>query len=234
MNARQVTFSYNTSESELSMPEYGRNVQALVMHCKGIQDPVYRQVFAEEIINLMQIMTPYNKNIDEHRRKLWHHFFRIAKYDIEVTTPYGNKPTQDEDKLRPEKVPYPSGADKYRHYGTYVNILIKKAMEMEPGQKRDEFSQIIGSYMKMAFKNWNKEHYVSDELIKNDLLQMSKGQLAIDENVQFNNLVTSAPKSQRRVYKGMNKQNYRHKKNNNNNSNNNNRNRNNNNKRRPI
>lgn len=83
---------------------------------------------------------------------------------------------------------------------------------MEPGQKRDEFSQIIGSYMKMAFKNWNKEHYVSDELIKNDLLQMSKGQLAIDENVQFNNLVTSAPKSQRRVYKGMNKQNYRHKK----------------------
>lgn len=32
-------------------------------------------------------------------------FFRIAKYDIEVTTPYGNKPTQDEDKLRPEKFP---------------------------------------------------------------------------------------------------------------------------------
>lgn len=77
MNARQVTFSYNTSESELSMPEYGRNVQALVMHCKGIQDPIYRQVFAEEIINLMQIMTPYNKNIDEHRRKLWHHFLEL-------------------------------------------------------------------------------------------------------------------------------------------------------------
>ena len=60
---------------------------------------------------------------------------------------------------------------------------------MEPGQKRDEFSQIIGSYMKMAFKNWNKEHYVSDELIKNDLLQMSKGQLAIEKNVQIKNFI---------------------------------------------
>ncbi|MEI2694939.1 MAG: DUF4290 domain-containing protein [Saprospiraceae bacterium] len=230
MTNPNIQFAYNTSQTELIMPEYGRNVQDLIVHCKKIEDPIYRQSFAEEIINLMQIMTPYNRNFDEHRRKLWHHFFRIASYEIDVTTPYGDKPSADLDKLRPQKVPYPIPADRYRHYGNYVNTLIKKAMEMEAGPKRDEFSQIIGSYMKMAFKNWNREHYVSDELIKSDLLNMSNGQLTIDESVQFNTLANSAVKSQRRVYKGMNKQNYRNKKNNNYRGKSNN---NNNNKRRP-
>ena len=180
-----VSFTYNTSQVELIMPEYGRNVQDLVLFCKTIQEPVYRQAFADEVINLMQIMTPYNRNIDEHRKKLWHHFFRIAQYQIDVKTPYGFVPTPDEDKLRPEKIEYPKGTDKFRHYGNYVNVLIKKAMAMESGQKRDEFAHIIGSYMKMAYKNWNKEHFVSDEMIKFDLAQMSNGLLVIDENIQF-------------------------------------------------
>lgn len=209
-----VKFTYNTSQEELIMPEYGRNVQDLVLHCKTIEKADYRQAFADEIINLMQIMTPYNRNIDEHRRKLWHHFFRIASYEIDVISPYGAAPTQDEDRLRPEKISYPKGTDKYRHYGNYVNILIKKAMEMEAGQKRDEFSHIIGSYMKMAYKNWNKEHYVSDELIKNDLAIMSNGKLVIDENIQFQTVASSPQKNQRRVYKGSNKQNFRKKNNN--------------------
>jgi hypothetical protein len=201
MNSENAIFTYNTSQNELIMPEYGRNVQDLVLHCKSIEDPAYRQAFAEEIINLMQIMTPYNRNIDEHRKKLWHHFIRIAGYDIDVKSPYGEMPTQDEDKFRPEKIPYPKGTDKYRHYGNYVNVLIKKALEMEPGQKRDEFSHIIGSYMKMAYKNWNKEHYVSDDLIKNDLTVISNGKLVIDENIQFVTVSNSGPKNQRRVYK---------------------------------
>ncbi len=214
MISENVIFTYNTSQEELIMPEYGRNVQDLVLHCKKIEKPDYRQAFADEVINLMQIMTPYNRNIDEHRKKLWHHFFRIASYDIDVISPYGAAPTQDEDRLRPEKIAYPKGTDKYRHYGNYVNILIKKAMEMEAGQKRDEFSHIIGSYMKMAYKNWNKEHYVSDELIKNDLAIMSNGKLVIDENIQFQTVASTPQKNQRRVYKGSNKQNYRKKNNN--------------------
>lgn len=214
MNPENVSFIYNTSQVELIMPEYGRNVQDLVNYCKTIQQADYRQAFAEEVINLMQIMTPYNKNIDEHRKKLWHHFFRIAQYDIDVTTPFGIIPTPEEDKLKPERIEYPRGTDKYRHYGNYVSILIKKALEMEPGQKRDEFAQIIGSYMKMAYKNWNKEHYVSDEIIKNDLAMMSEGKLVIDENVIFNTPSNGTAKNQRRVYKSQNKQNYRKKNNN--------------------
>jgi hypothetical protein len=203
-----IKFVYNTSQSELAMPEYGRNIQELIYYCKNIEDPVYRQQFAEEVVNLMHIITPYNKTLEEHRKKLWHHFFRIVSYDIDVMPPNGIKPTPEEDRLNPHKVEYPSGTDKYRHYGNYVNELIRMASAMEPGPKRDAFAVIIGSYMKMAYKNWNREHYVSDDMIKNDLLKMSNGQLAIDEGVQFATVEDSPHQSQRRVFKSNYKQNY--------------------------
>jgi hypothetical protein len=212
MQFEDVQFSYNTSQAELIMPEYGRNIQDMILHCKSIENPVYRQHFAEAVIDLMHIITPYNKNMDEHRTKLWHHFFRIAGYDIDVTPNSGIKPTPEDDKLNPSKIEYPGGTDKYRHYGNYVNQLIKKALELEPGPKRDAFSHIIGSYMKMAFKNWNKEHYVSDDLIKNDLTIMSGGQLKLDDDVQFNTLVDSQTRNQKRTFRGSHKQNYKNKK----------------------
>jgi Domain of unknown function (DUF4290) len=212
MRFENVEFSYNTSQIELVMPEYGRNIQDMILFCKSIEDPIYRQHFADAVIDLMHIITPYNKNMDEHRTKLWHHFFRIAEYNINVIPNSGIIPTPDDDKLSPDQVPYPSGTDKYRHYGNYVNQLIKKALEMEPGPKREAFSHIIGSYMKMAFKNWNKEHYVSDDLIKNDLILMSGGQLKLDDDVQFNTLVDSQPRNQKRTFRGSHKQNYKNKK----------------------
>ena len=55
---QDVNFVYNTSLDELIMPEYGRMVQDLVLHCKAIEDPKYRQSFAETVIELMKIMTP--------------------------------------------------------------------------------------------------------------------------------------------------------------------------------
>lgn len=212
MQNQDIQFKYNTSQVELIMPEYGRNIQDLILYCKEIADPIYRQRFADNVIDLMHIITPYNKNMDEHRTKLWHHFFRIAGYDIDVMPTSGIRPTPDDDRMNPEKVEYPKGTDKFRHYGNYVNQMIQKAMELEPGPKRDAYAQLIGSYMKMAFKNWNKEHYVSDDLIKSDLKRMSQGALSLEEDVQFHALIDSGPRNQRRTFKSNYKQNFKGKK----------------------
>lgn len=100
---QNIVFSYNTQEEELIMPEYGRSVQNLVYYCKTVVDPVYRQAVAESIVEIMQIMTPYNKNVEEHRKKLWHHLFRIAKYEIEVLPPGGQIPTPELILLNPKQ-----------------------------------------------------------------------------------------------------------------------------------
>ncbi len=34
---------YNTQEKKLALPEYGRNIQNMVDHCVGIEDPEERK-----------------------------------------------------------------------------------------------------------------------------------------------------------------------------------------------
>lgn len=182
---------YNSSREKLIIPEYGRNVQKLVDYAKKIEDDEYRQVFVERIVDLMMQMHPQNKNLDDYREKLWKHVFRISSYDLNVNAPNGKQP-QPEDRLKkPQKVEYPSSQAKFRHYGNNVQQLIAKAQDMDEGGKKSGFVGVIASYMKLAYRTWNKEHYVSDEVIKNDLETLSEGSLEVDDNASLDNLTNA-------------------------------------------
>lgn len=183
---------YNSERENLVIPEYGRNIQKLIDYAKTIENDAKRQVFVEEVVDLMQQMNPQSGNLDEYREKLWRHVFRIANFELEgVTPPNGKVPKPEEAKLRPDPVGYPEATAKFRHYGSNVQHLIKKAIEMEEGPKRDGFVRVIGSYMKLAYRTWNKEHFVSDEVIKNDLESLSNGKLSLDEDTSIDQLTQS-------------------------------------------
>jgi len=179
---------YNSEKTGLIIPEYGRNVQMLIRHARTIESNEMRQAFIERVIDLMHQMHPQNRNIDDYRSKLWKHVFRIAEYDLDVMPPSGETPTPETDLKKPEPVSYPASNAAYRHYGNNVQILINKALMMEDGPKKIGFVTVIGGYMKMAYKTWNKEHYISDEIIKQDLLNMSDGKLSIADNISLDGL----------------------------------------------
>ena len=183
---------YNSQKEILIMPEYGRNVQLLVKHAKTVEDDEYRQALVEKLIRLMHQMHPINRQIDDYLAKLWKHIFRIANYDLDVTPAVGEMPTRKAMLKKPDKVEYPASDTKFRHYGNNVQLLVKKALSMDPGPKRDGFTAVIGSYMKMAYRTWNRDHYVSDEVVKNDLKAMSKGLLTIDDSVILDQLGNSS------------------------------------------
>ncbi len=176
---------YNSQKTKLIIPEYGRNVQMLIKHAKTIEEDDYRQAFVEKIVGLMQQMNPQNKNIEDYREKLWMHVFRIADYDINVVPPSGEVPTAEMLAKRPERIAYPPKDTKYRHYGHHVKALINKALEMEEGRKKQGFVTVIASYMKLAYKTWIKEHYVSDDIIIEDLKNLSNGALIVDEGASL-------------------------------------------------
>jgi hypothetical protein len=182
---------YNTGLEELIMPEYGRNVQQLVRHAQTIKDHQYRQAFCEQIVDLIQQLYPQSKNIDDYREKLWKHLFHIAKYNLEAYTPSGEVPRPEDAKKKPERVPYPLQDTRFRHYGNNVQVLIRRALDMEPGAIKDGFVQAIGSYMKLAYKTWNKEHFVSDEIIKNDLAILSANKLSLEDASSIDNLANA-------------------------------------------
>lgn len=74
--------------------------------------------------------------------------------------------------------------------------LIDKAVNMEDGPIKDGFVEAIGSYMKLAYRTWNKEHYVSDEIIINDLESLSDGRLTIAGETSLDNLGLQQPQQQ--------------------------------------
>lgn len=186
---------YNSNRENLTIPEYGRNVQKLINHAKDIEDPGMRQAFVERVIDLMQQMHPQSRSIDDYRERLWKHVFRIADYELNVDWPYGEQPTREESQKRPDSIPYPVMEARYRHYGHNVQELIKKAREMPEGPKRDGFAATIGSYMKLAYKTWNKEHYVSDDTIKDDLERLSGGEITIADDETIENLTKGSNNS---------------------------------------
>jgi hypothetical protein len=97
--------------------------------------------------------------------------------------------------LNPDPLDYPGEDKKFRHYGNHVLTLINKAIEMEDGPKKSMFIKVIGSYMKLAYKSWNREHYVNDEIIKADILRISGGKIKIPDDIMLNFLrATSAPR----------------------------------------
>jgi len=187
---------YNSARELLIFPEYGRNIQKLIQHAKVVDNVAMKQHFIEIIVDLMQQMNPQSRNLDDYRDKLWKHVFRIANFELDgVVPPNGKIPTEEEAFKKPDPIGYPSGETKYRHYGSNVQQLIKKALSMDPGPKRDGFVRVIGSYMKLAYRTWNKEHFVSDEVIKNDLKSLSGGKLSLDEETSIDQLTQTNRRS---------------------------------------
>ncbi len=193
---------YNSNREDLVILEYGRHIQKMVDYAKTIEDPALRQAFTERVVDLMQQMNPQNRTGEDFREKLWKHLFRIAKYELDVTPPEGISPSPEDAKKRPEAIPYPKSTARKRHYGENVQQLINKALSMPEGPKRDAFALVIANYMKLAYKTWNRDYYVSDDVIKEDIRSMSNDGLVIDEEKSLENLGGSQNNSSRRRNSG--------------------------------
>lgn len=212
-----LTMEYNSQKRDLTISEYGRNIQKMIYAVRDIKDADTRQRMAEAIVDLMNQMSSGDRTNPDFKDKLWRHFFRIADYKIDVKAPEGIDISPESNDITAEPINYPEGVRNNRHYGKYVQLLIDKALTMEPSEELDEFTMIIASYMKLAYRTWNREHFVSDEVIKQDLLKMSHGKLQMDsdETIDVNVALTKRNLNQRSRSGGRNNNNGRGRNNNN-------------------
>jgi len=217
----EFTMTYNSQEDLLIISEYGRHIQNLVNYNKTIEDKEKRQAFAEQIINLMYQMNPGSRNTQDFRSKLWKHYFIIANYEIDVTPPNGIIPQEENRGIKPDIIDYPVKEREFRHYGHNVRLLMEKAIAMEEGPIKQGFVETIASFMKLAYKNWNREHYVSDDIILEDLKSLSKGKLSVEENKSIDILTSAVKYTKPKRHSSSNNKNRRRPSNNNNKNNNN-------------
>ncbi len=179
---RSLSLEYNSTRDNLIFSEYGRSVQKLIQYAKTVENREERQAVVESIVELINQLNPQTKNVLEYKQKLWRHVFKMADYEIDVDHPYGDDPTEQDNRFRPAKVPYPQHEFKWRHYGHNIREMIDKALKMEEGPIKSGFTETILSYMKLSYRTWNKEHFVSDDIIISDLSVMSGNKLSVDDD----------------------------------------------------
>ena len=157
--------TYNTQKVKLIIREYGRNTQNLINHSKTIEDIDKRQKYVERVVKLIMSMHPYTRNMEDYRLKVWSHVLKMADFDLDVVLP--NNLPDARLKRRPDKMVYPVKSRKLRHYGKNVKTMIEKAILMTDPEQQKAYIAIIGSYMKMSYKTWNREN-VNDEVISEE------------------------------------------------------------------
>lgn len=165
------------------MREYGRHIQRMINHAVSIKDDEERQAVAEIIINMMAQLNPQVKTTQDYRQKLWDHLFIMSDFKLEVNSPYP-KPTLETAYIQPTPMAYPKHNMRFRHYGKNVETMVKKAMLEKDPEKRKAFIEMIAGYMKLAYRNWSFEE-VNDELIKEDIKTLSKGELVITDEMKI-------------------------------------------------
>lgn len=175
---------YNSTRPQLILSEYGRNVQMMVNHIRTLPTKEERNKYAQAVIELMGHLNPHLRDVTDFKHKLWDHLFIIAKFDLDVDSPYPI-PVAENFQTKPQPLSYPANKIRYKHYGKTVEILVEKLKEETDPEKREAFIASIANFMKMAYVNWNKDH-VSDETIISDLKAYLGRDVAISEGLSLN------------------------------------------------
>ncbi|TVR40600.1 MAG: DUF4290 domain-containing protein [Cryomorphaceae bacterium] len=170
---------YNSQRPDLVIPEYGRNIQNMVNHIKTIEDREERNRAVESVLKMMGQLFPYLRDMDDFKHKLWDHLHIMSDFELDVDSPYP-KPSPETFKTKPNHMAYPQGDIRYGHYGKTIERLIASVAAEEDDEKREKQMWSLANLMKKTYLAWNRDT-VKDEVIANQLKEMSKGKLVLDD-----------------------------------------------------
>jgi hypothetical protein len=174
---------YNTTRIPLIISEYGRNIQDMIRYACSIEDREKRTKAAKFIVNVMGQMHPQVKDSVDYKHKLWDHLYIISDFKIDVDAPYPPPPPLTL-STKPERISHHDKEISYRHYGKNIALIIEKATDYPEGAEKDALVRAIAIQMKKSYLNWNRDS-VTDEVIEEQLLKLSKGHLKLHEDIRL-------------------------------------------------
>ena len=176
-------YDYNTSRTQMVIPEYGRNIQKMVEHAISLKDKEERNKMATAIISVMGQLNPHLRDIADFKHKLWDHLFIISDFKLDVDSPY---PLPDKEVLfeKPEKMVYPKTENRFKHYGKSVKDLIDAAVAISDKNEQGALTGVILNLMKKTYLTFNQDS-VDDNQIIDDLKLISKDQLSVPDDFKM-------------------------------------------------
>ena len=177
--------TYNTEKEQIVISEYGRCVQEMIKKLPEIEDREQRTEAAKYIISVMVQMNPSIKQSSDYEHKLWDHLYMISGYNLDVDSPYA-PPIPVEQQSKPQHIGYQNNDIKYGHYGQYLIKMIEAASKEENDEIREALAYSLAGQMKRNYLEWNKS-VVNDQVIIDDLKNISGGRLVINDETKLNN-----------------------------------------------
>ncbi len=171
---------YNAERPHLIIPEYGRHIQKLVDHCIALETKEERNEMALAIVDVMGNLQPHLRDVPDFKHKLWDQLYIMSDFKLDADSPY-EIPSKEELQEKPESLPYPKSASKYRFYGNNIQIMIDTVLTWEEGDMKDALVYTIANHMKKCFLNWNKDT-VEDDVIFKHLFELSDGKIDIRDS----------------------------------------------------
>lgn len=168
---------YNTQQRRLPLPEYGRSVQNMVDHALTIEDRAERQRCANTIVNIMGGMFPHLRDVADFKQKLWDHLAIMADFKLDIDYPV-EIVKKESLEIKPQRITYSQHDIRFRHYGRFVQDMIKLAVDYQEGEERNQLIRMIANHMKRDYLNWNKDG-VEDQKILDDLCELSGGKIKL-------------------------------------------------------
>ena len=181
----KIGLTYNTEREQIVISEYGRCVQEMIKKLPEIEDREQRTEAAKYIISVMVQMNPNIKQSSDYEHKLWDHLYMISGYNLDVDSPYA-PPIPVEQQSRPQHIGYQNNDIKYGHYGQYLVKMIEAASQEENEEIREALAYSLAGQMKRNYLEWNKS-VVNDQVIIDDLKNISNGRLVIADESRLNN-----------------------------------------------
>jgi hypothetical protein len=150
----------------------------MVEHALTIEDRTKRTKMAEALIGVMEILNPLAKEQADYKQKLWDHLHIIAGFSLDVDCPF---PVPEKDTIvkKPEPIPYSSQPIKFRFYGRNLQNMVNKATNIENPEMKNEFLNLLASFMSNSSRNWNNENLTNQQLAEH-LKSMSSSKLEIN------------------------------------------------------
>ncbi|RPA70027.1 DUF4290 domain-containing protein [Cyclobacteriaceae bacterium YHN15] len=165
-----------SNKHSVTLKEYGKNIQRLAIHISEMEDREKRTQSAFALVELVKQLNPQMKA--ENDQKIWDDIHIMSGFILDVDGPYP-KPAADLLFRKPQRVGYPKGEVKFKHYGRNIEKLIEKAVELEDDEEQEAAIIYIGQLMRSFHSTWNRDNF-DDAIILDDIKTLSKGKLHID------------------------------------------------------
>lgn len=176
---------YNTQRPILKINDYGRVVAKMINYAKTLPTRDERTKMANTIIDVMATLYPKVKERTDYQHILWDHLMIMADYDLDCDCPY-HISREETEGFHPRPIPLPGNRIRYRHYGRALETMIGAVAAMPPSAQRDELTTQIAHTMKRQYLQWNRDT-VEDDLIAEQLKELSGGRLTLPEGFLFHN-----------------------------------------------